>query len=210
MNFSIDIHKLANAFLTPLSYLYGAGIYARNKLFDWNALKSESFDIPVISIGNIAVGGTGKTPHTEYIINLCAIHTGLALSAVGTSGKHQASFLPLSTRLLQTLATSHTKFIRNSATTYKLPYAKKSKRHKTITDRAPGNQLDSPRRCVPASVCQAISVYCTDGIQPTVLQRPAASVGSLERKRPVRAQQSGFCHCDKMPRQHNSVGFAAV
>lgn len=70
MNYSVDIHKITNALLTPLSYLYGAGVYVRNKFFDWKILKSESFDIPVISIGNIAVGGTGKTPHTEYIINL--------------------------------------------------------------------------------------------------------------------------------------------
>lgn len=89
MNFSIDIHKLANAFLTPLSYLYGAGIYARNKLFDWNALKSESFDIPVISIGNIAVGGTGKTPHTEYIINL--LRNSYRIGVVSRGYKRQTS-----------------------------------------------------------------------------------------------------------------------
>ena len=70
MNYSVDIHKIANALLAPLSYMYGAGVYVRNKCFDWKLIKSEHFDIPVISIGNIAVGGTGKTPHTEYIINL--------------------------------------------------------------------------------------------------------------------------------------------
>ena len=89
MNFSIDIHKLANAFLTPLSYLYGAGVYARNKLFDWKALKSESFDIPVISIGNIAVGGTGKTPHTEYIINL--LSNSYRIGVVSRGYKRQTS-----------------------------------------------------------------------------------------------------------------------
>ncbi len=56
--------------LYPASWLYGAGVSLRNKLFDWGILRSKSFDIPVICIGNIAVGGTGKTPHTEYLIKL--------------------------------------------------------------------------------------------------------------------------------------------
>lgn len=59
-----------NKWLYPLSALYGIGIGLRNRLFDWNILPSRSFDIPVISIGNITVGGTGKTPHTEYLIKL--------------------------------------------------------------------------------------------------------------------------------------------
>ena len=59
-----------NKWLYPLSFLYGMGVNLRNQLFDWNILPSESFDIPVICIGNITVGGTGKTPHTEYLIEL--------------------------------------------------------------------------------------------------------------------------------------------
>lgn len=42
----------------------------RNEMFDLKILSSREFDLPVISVGNITVGGTGKTPHTEYIINL--------------------------------------------------------------------------------------------------------------------------------------------
>lgn len=59
--------KLLTYALTPLSWLYGAGVYVRNKLFDANILKEREFDIPVVSVGNITVGGTGKTPHVEYI-----------------------------------------------------------------------------------------------------------------------------------------------
>lgn len=56
--------------LLPLSVLYGWGVSVRNKLYDWNWKKTKSFDLPVICIGNLSVGGTGKTPHTEYLIRL--------------------------------------------------------------------------------------------------------------------------------------------
>jgi tetraacyldisaccharide 4'-kinase len=56
--------------LTPLSWLYGLGVTLRDILYESGVLKSRSFDIPIISVGNITVGGTGKTPHTEYLIRL--------------------------------------------------------------------------------------------------------------------------------------------
>ncbi len=56
--------------LYPLSWLYGVVVFFRNRLYDLNILKSREFDTPVISIGNITVGGTGKTPHVEYLVNL--------------------------------------------------------------------------------------------------------------------------------------------
>ena len=55
--------------LWPLSRIYGAGVALRNMLFDKNIFSQQSFDIPVVVVGNIAVGGTGKTPHTEYIVD---------------------------------------------------------------------------------------------------------------------------------------------
>ena len=56
--------------LYPFSLLYGIAVYIRNRMYDLNILKSTEFDVPVISIGNITVGGTGKTPHVEYLIGL--------------------------------------------------------------------------------------------------------------------------------------------
>ena len=56
--------------LLPLAWLYGLGVRFRNLLFNCDILKSKEFDLPVISVGNISVGGTGKTPHTEYIVEL--------------------------------------------------------------------------------------------------------------------------------------------
>jgi len=56
--------------LLPFSWLYGIVVYIRNKFFDWGIFKREDFDVPVICIGNITVGGTGKTPHIEYLIGI--------------------------------------------------------------------------------------------------------------------------------------------
>ncbi len=57
-------------FLFPLSIIYGFVVWIRNKLFDYKILKQYEFFTPIISIGNISVGGTGKTPHSEYLIRL--------------------------------------------------------------------------------------------------------------------------------------------
>lgn len=65
-NKSFNIHR----WLIPLSWLYGIVIKIRNILFDRNIFTSHTYDLPVICIGNLAVGGTGKTPHTEYLIRL--------------------------------------------------------------------------------------------------------------------------------------------
>lgn len=59
-----------NLILLPMSKLYGLGVGFRSLMFRWGLLKSRTFDVPVIAVGNLAVGGTGKTPHTEYIIDL--------------------------------------------------------------------------------------------------------------------------------------------
>ena len=61
---------MVKMFLYPLAWLYGMAVYFRNWLFDFDFLKSKEFDVPIISIGNITVGGTGKTPHVEYLVNL--------------------------------------------------------------------------------------------------------------------------------------------
>ncbi len=57
-------------FLYPLSWIYGLVVYLRNQMYDFGLLGTTEFDIPVISVGNITVGGTGKTPHVEYLIQL--------------------------------------------------------------------------------------------------------------------------------------------
>ena len=57
-----------NKWLLPFSWLYGLGVKLRNMAFELGILKTRSFDVPIISVGNITVGGTGKTPHVEYLV----------------------------------------------------------------------------------------------------------------------------------------------
>lgn len=56
--------------LLPFAWLYGLVVMGRNLLFDAGVLRSRRFPLPVIAVGNLAVGGTGKTPHTEYLLRL--------------------------------------------------------------------------------------------------------------------------------------------
>ena len=56
--------------LLPLAWVYDGVTSVRNFMYDHGILSSESYDLPVICVGNITVGGTGKTPHTEYLIRL--------------------------------------------------------------------------------------------------------------------------------------------
>ncbi len=79
--------------LLPLSLLYDFIVRVRNKMFDLNILKSVSFDIPVISVGNISVGGTGKTPHAEYIIKNLYQKYNIALLSRGYGRKTKGFIL---------------------------------------------------------------------------------------------------------------------
>ena len=69
--------------LAPAALLYRAGVTFRHRLFDWGILKSEKFDIPIICIGNITVGGTGKTPMAEMLIAYMSQMHRVALLARG-------------------------------------------------------------------------------------------------------------------------------
>ncbi|MEO5675175.1 MAG: tetraacyldisaccharide 4'-kinase, partial [Chitinophagales bacterium] len=55
--------QLMQKWLLPFSWLYGAGAFLYHKMYDLQIKKSVEFEIPVISIGNLSTGGTGKTPH---------------------------------------------------------------------------------------------------------------------------------------------------
>ena len=76
-----------------MAWIYGLIVSLRNKLFDWGVLSGETFPVPVISIGNIAVGGTGKTPHTEYLIDVLSKKYRVAVLSRGYKRKTRGFIL---------------------------------------------------------------------------------------------------------------------
>ncbi|HEY3390803.1 MAG TPA: tetraacyldisaccharide 4'-kinase [Prolixibacteraceae bacterium] len=80
-------------FLKLLSFFYALGASLRNELFNLKILPSREFDVPVISIGNITVGGTGKTPHTEYIAGLLRKSFKVATLSRGYKRKTRGFYL---------------------------------------------------------------------------------------------------------------------
>lgn len=66
----IFIKTLSKYLFLPLSAIYAAVTSLRNYLYDEKIFKSVRFEVPVIGIGNLSMGGTGKTPHTEYLLLL--------------------------------------------------------------------------------------------------------------------------------------------
>ena len=81
-----DLIKIKE-WLLPLSWFYGIGVRLRNTLFDMGILKSQVFSVPVISVGNLTVGGTGKTPHIEYLIRLLSKQYRVAVLSRGYKRK---------------------------------------------------------------------------------------------------------------------------
>ncbi len=87
--------------LMPLSWLYGVGIDIRNALFDSGILRSVSYDIPIINVGNITVGGTGKTPHVEYLIRLLSGRYRVAVLSRGYKRKTSGYILSSATSTME-------------------------------------------------------------------------------------------------------------
>lgn len=87
--------KQLRKILFPFSIVYDIVTSVRNFLYEKNILKSHTFDIPVICIGNLSTGGTGKTPMTEYLISLLQNQYSIAVLSRGygrkTRGFHQVA-----------------------------------------------------------------------------------------------------------------------
>lgn len=62
--------KVLRLILFPFTFIYGLVVFVRNLLFDFGIFKSHTFRIPIISVGNLTVGGAGKSPMTEYLVTL--------------------------------------------------------------------------------------------------------------------------------------------
>lgn len=93
----IDSSIKTHPFLAPFSFIYGLGVKIRNLLFSWNILPCEKYPIPVICIGNLSVGGTGKTPHTEYLVRLLKDDYRIAVLSRGYKRKTSGFILATAT-----------------------------------------------------------------------------------------------------------------
>jgi len=85
--------NLLRKILFPFAVLYGFITTIRNYLFDKEILKSTSFDVPVIAVGNLSVGGTGKTPQIEYLIRLLSDKYKIATLSRGYKRKSEGFVL---------------------------------------------------------------------------------------------------------------------
>jgi tetraacyldisaccharide 4'-kinase len=85
----INMLKYLRWLLLPFSWLYGSIITIRNWCYDGGVFKSQSFDVPIISVGNLDIGGAGKSPMTEYLIRLFKDQYKLATLSRGYGRKTQ-------------------------------------------------------------------------------------------------------------------------
>jgi len=79
-------------FLFPFSLLYGMAVWIRNRLYDNGILRSREYALPVIGVGNITAGGTGKTIHVEYLISILRDQYKVAMLSRGYR-RHTSGFL---------------------------------------------------------------------------------------------------------------------
>ncbi|WP_235299232.1 tetraacyldisaccharide 4'-kinase [Portibacter marinus] len=88
---------LIKILLAPFSLLYGMAISMRNFFFQIGLIRQSEFNIPVISIGNLSIGGAGKTPHVEYLINLLRPYINVSVLSRGY-GRKTKGFLFVETK----------------------------------------------------------------------------------------------------------------
>lgn len=87
------IFSLVRILLYPLALVYGAVVWMRNRLYDSGFYSSIEFSVPVISVGNLSVGGTGKTPHIEYLVRLLQYQFKTATMSRGYKRRTQGFLL---------------------------------------------------------------------------------------------------------------------
>lgn len=85
--------KTLRLLLLPFSLLYGMVTAIRNFFYDKGVFKAQSFNVPVIAVGNLSTGGTGKTPQTEYLIRLLFLQYNVAVLSRGYGRKTQGYIL---------------------------------------------------------------------------------------------------------------------
>ncbi len=100
--------------LYPFALLYNGITRLRNRLYDSGFFSSVMFDLPVISVGNLSAGGTGKTPHIEYLVRLLQPHYTVATMSRGYKRNTRGFILADETANAQSIGDEpmqyHTKF----------------------------------------------------------------------------------------------------
>lgn len=86
-------HRLIQILLIPFSLLYGLGVSLRNIAYKYKLLKGVEFNIPIISVGNLTIGGAGKTPHIEYLIRLLKDYINVSTLSRGYGRKTKGFLL---------------------------------------------------------------------------------------------------------------------
>src|SRR3954466_15061305 len=87
MNSNTIFARSIRLLLLPFALLYGIVVAIRNWLFDKKILKSATFNFPLIGVGNLSVGGTGKSPMVEYLVELLQPHFKVATLSRGYKRK---------------------------------------------------------------------------------------------------------------------------
>ncbi len=87
MNFNTPLLRTIRILLFPFSLIYGCILWIRNKLFDKGVIDSSSFNLPIIGVGNLSVGGTGKSPMVEFLLELLQNQYTLAVLSRGYKRK---------------------------------------------------------------------------------------------------------------------------
>src|SRR5690606_28725148 len=100
--------------LFPFSLIYGAVTSLRNFLYDKSIKKATTFNLPIIAVGNLSVGGTGKTPMVEYLIRLLSDKYNLAVLSRGYKRKSKGFYIANHTTTIEEIGDEpfqyHSKF----------------------------------------------------------------------------------------------------
>lgn len=110
----MNIRWVARIILAPISLIYGLVIGLRNVFYDTGILKSSSFHVPVIGVGNLSMGGSGKTPHVEYMIQHLSPYIDLGILSRGYMRKTRG--------YLEVEATHKVEMCGDESLQYKLKY----------------------------------------------------------------------------------------
>lgn len=86
------IFSVVRLLLYPFALLYGAVVWVRNRMYDAKIFSSIGFTVPIITVGNLSTGGTGKTPHVEYLVRLLQYQYQVATMSRGYK-RHTQGFI---------------------------------------------------------------------------------------------------------------------